>query len=374
MFPRLASLLLAGLPLATHAANRLVCINDQTVTYATNEMIFLDQQAPGSATIVDLSTFPPKALTVEKVPGSVIGPPTSVACVPGKPLALVTNAMRGDKFSGVWKHSPDQTLTLLDLDKPGIVAQIKVGSQPTGVSLLPDGKTAYVANRAEGTISVIDVSDTGLKERTRVKVAEPTDSLAHVQVSPDGKLAVATLNEAHTILLLKISPDGSPKVIQRIDHGKKPYPARFLPDGSGFAVTDIGTDSVSFYRLSGDKAEFVSEIPVGRVPEGLDISPDGQWVSVNCMEGANLTDKSNPKYGLPAKAFLIHRDGDSYKLVKTLEVEGGPQFAFFSPDGQYLVVSNTRLKHLSFYKVADGAFTDTGYRLPVDGEPVAIAR
>ncbi len=360
---------------AAHADNRVICINDQTVTYATNDMAFLDKQAPGSATIIDLETFPPKAVTVENVPGSVIGPPVSIARVPGKALALVTNAMRAEKVDGTWKHMPDHKLTLLDIsDAPKIVSQIESGAQPTGVSFSPDGKTAYVANRAEGTISVIDVGENSLKERTRVKVCEPNDSLAHVQVSPDGRLAIATLNEAHTVLLLSVGKDGTPEVIQRIDQGKKPYPARFLPDGKTFVVTDIGTNSVAFYRITDGKASLVADLPVGRIPEGLDVSPDGKWITASCMEGANLTDKTNAKYGTPAKIFIMAADGDSYRVAKVLEVEGGPQFAFFSPDGIYLVVSNTRLRHLSFYRVDDGAFTDTGYRLPVDGEPVAIAR
>jgi YVTN family beta-propeller protein len=43
---------------------------------------------------------------------------------------------------------------------------ITVGSGPQNVTVTPDGKTAFVANRASGTVSTIDV-------KTRTK--HPTD-------------------------------------------------------------------------------------------------------------------------------------------------------------------------------------------------------
>ena len=355
----------------------LVCLNDQTVTYATNAMVFLEKPEPGSATIIEMDAFPPAAKNLPGVPVSVMGPPTAVARIPGTSLALVANSMHSEKVDGQWKHVPDRTLSLLRLNSkkgPAVIGKLELGLQPTAVSVAPDGKTAYVTNRAEGTLSVIEIKGTDILESKRVKICEPTDSLAHIEVSPDGKHAVATLNEAGTVLFLGLVGDGAPRVLQRIAHGKKPYAARFFPDGKAFAVADIGTDSVTIYQTAGDKAAPTVDLPVGRVPEGLEVSPDGQWIAASCMEGANLQDRQHPKFGQPAKIFLFRRGERGFELAKTLEVEGGPQFAVFSPDGQYLVVSNTRLKQLAFYKTDGGKFTDTGFRLPVEGEPVAFAR
>jgi len=370
-FP-LVFLLQAGCALA---GGPMICLNDQTVTYASNAMVFRDDPAPGSATFLDLETFPPSARTLEGVPSSVIGPPTTVALVPGTNRAIAVSSMRSQKADGKWSHVPVKTISLLAFDQgaaPRVAGQIEAGLQPSGLSIAPNGKTALIPNRAEGTLSVLAVDSSSLRELQRIKVCEPADSMAHVEISPDGLHAVATLNEARAVLLLGLA--GTPKVLQRIEHGKKPYAARFLPDGKSFAVADIGLDAVTIYKLTGDQAEAIADVPVGRIPEGLDVSPDGKWIAASCMEGANLTDKDHPKFGQPAKVFLIGKEKDAFKVAKVLEVEGGPQFAVFSANGDYLVVSNTRLKQLAFYKTDGGKFTDTGYRLPVDGEPVAIAR
>lgn len=371
----LVLLLRAGCALADDGP--MVCLNDQTVTYADNAMAFRDDPAAGSATFIDLSEFPPVARTLEGVPSSVIGPPTTVARVPGTDRAIATCAMRAKKADGKRSHVPGTTISLLAFDQgaaPRVAGQIEAGLQPSGLSISPNGATALVANRAEGTLTVLAVEPSSLRELRRVKVCEPADSLAHVEISPDGLHAVATLNEARAVLLLGLARDGTPKVLQRIDHGKKPYAARFLPDGKTFAVADIGIDAVTVYRLSGDTAEPLVDIPVGHIPEGLDVSPDGKWISASCMEGANLNDKNHPKFGKPAKVFLIGKEDETCKVARVLEVEGGPQFAVFSANGEYLVVSNTRLKQLAFYRTDGGKFTDTGYRLLLDGEPVAAAR
>jgi DNA-binding beta-propeller fold protein YncE len=254
-----------------------------------------------------------------------------------------------------------------------LAAEAKAGLQPTGVCASPDGKTAYVVNRAEGTISVLEVTDTSLTERAKIKIAEAGDSLAHVEVSPDGKTALASLNAANAILLLEIGLRDV-RIKQRIEAGKGPYGIRFSPDGKTAAVGNTVSDTVTLLSLSGDRAKVMREAPVGRIPEGIDFSPDGTFLAVSCFEGANLTDKSHPKYGQPARIHILKKQADGYQPETSFPVQGGPQFAIFSPDGNYLVVSATAEKKLCFYRCRDGQFLLEDFTLPVDGEPVTACR
>lgn len=367
--------ILHGLAIA-HGGSLLVCVNDQTVSYEKNDLAFLENQAPGSVTVLDMASFPPASRTIAHVPASVIGPPTSAAKVPGKPLALVTNAMRAEKIDGAWRHVPDNRITLLRLDagkSSPVAAQTKAGLQPSGLCVSADGAAAYVCNRAEGTLSVLEIGDNTLRERTRLELCKPEDSLAHIELSPDGRRAIATLNQTNTLLILSLDEKGVPRIAQRLKGGDGPYAVRFTPDGSQAIVGNIRSNTLTVLDM-GETARIAQEIPAGRIPEGVDISPDGKWVAAACFEGANLTDKAHPQYGQPARIHLFHKTNGAFEAAGTLAVEGGPQFALFSPDGKYLVVSNTGLKQLAFYQFRDGQPKDTGYRLPVNGEPIAVAR
>lgn len=360
----------------TLTAQRVVCLNDQSIVYQDHEMRFLDDRRKGSVTVLDFSRFPPGVSKVAEVPVSVVGPPTSVAVTPDQRKAIVTGAMDIREASdGELEHVPGTAVSLLDLDTGQVLDRVSGGMQPSGVSIAADGRTAYVVNRAEGTVSIYSIEESTLREVTRVAVAEPADSLSHIETSPDGKYAAATLTERGQILLLDIKDEGGLKVLDRIAHGKKPYAARVFPEGDRFAVADIENDRVAIFVIRDKTLVLESDHPVGRLPEGIDISADGAWIAVSCFEGGNLTDADHPTFGQPAKIYLFRRStGGKYVAAGELELEGVPQFAVFSPDGRHLVVSETSLQRIAIFRREGYRFVDAGVSLPVPGEPVAAGR
>lgn len=59
----------------------------------------------------------------------------------------------------VWSVNPDlDSVTVVRTDTRQVVAKIGVGKSPSSVALAPDGQHAYVANAADGTVSVIAIS------------------------------------------------------------------------------------------------------------------------------------------------------------------------------------------------------------------------
>src|SRR5262245_36673010 len=69
--------------------------------------------------------------------------PRAVAIAPDDRTAYVANTASG-------------TVSVLDLDEPGVVADIPVGTEPRGLALAPAGTLLFVANHTAGTVSVID--------------------------------------------------------------------------------------------------------------------------------------------------------------------------------------------------------------------------
>ena len=85
----------------------------------------------------------------------------------------------------------------------------------------------------------------------------------------------------------------------------------------------------------------IARIPVGREPEGVGMSPDGQWVLVT-----NESDNS-----------MSVIDTRTLKVVKSVQVGKRPRDVAFTPDGATAYVS--------------GEFDASLYRMPLpEGEPV----
>ena len=121
----------------------------------------------------------------------------------------------------------DNTMTVVDTETLQAVKSIPVGSKPRGLAIGgATGETAFVTNKGDGTLSIIDVP------AGEVKVVVSAGAGAHaVRVNPDdGRVYVALSKE------------------------------------NAVAVVDVVTGQV------------VNRNPVGDTPEQIDLSADGKWL------------------------------------------------------------------------------------------------
>ncbi len=359
------------------AARAIVAIvHDQSIRYVAGEMQVLEQAGAGSVTLLDCSSSPVRARHLEGIPASVVGAPTSIAVHPTRDLALVTSAMRPGSVDGKRAHVQDVRISLIGWsgERMQLIASIEAGLQPSGVCFSPDGTFALVANRGDGSVSILETTSLSVTERKRVPLCRADDSLSHIEISPDGSRALATLNKSNEVLWLKVEAGGELSILARAQAGEGPYAARFFPDGRRAAVASIWTDDVRILEFPGDRIEVVERLAVGRIPEGIEISPDGTRLAVSCLEGTNLTDSSHPKYGQTGRVHLFAKRRAGFEALESIEVKGGPQFAVFSPDGGTLVVAETGARQLALFERSKGEFWRKREGIAVPGEPVAAIR
>src|SRR5215471_11294296 len=160
-----ASCLLAGPALSQIA----VSSNDAKVKQENGVTSNADNPAPDSITILDLGAQPVKVLaTISNVPGSVVGPPLSVAITPDESIALVASSSKVDPADKT-KLVPDDRVSVVDLKERKVIDTIKTGAGAAGISITKDGKRAYVSNRMAGTVSILAIDG---KKVTLVKTVE----------------------------------------------------------------------------------------------------------------------------------------------------------------------------------------------------------
>src|SRR5213593_394559 len=178
-------------------AQLLLSTNDNKVTLVNGVATVVKNPPPDTLTVIDIKTWPPQVVAELEVPGSVVGPPFSVAVAPDESIALVTANEKLDPGDPT-KRIPNNTMSVVDLKAtpPRIIATLETGRAPAGVSINRAGTLALVANRAEGTVSVYTVQGKTVTPAGKVTVADDKSGTSHAAISPDGKLALVTCSRS----------------------------------------------------------------------------------------------------------------------------------------------------------------------------------
>jgi YVTN family beta-propeller protein len=219
-------------------------------------------------------------------------------------------------------NKEEATLSIVDPPTLKVVGHATTGEGPHEVAASADGKLALVGNYGSktpgSTISVIDLI--GQKEIRRAELGSLRRP--HGMFFADGKVYfTAEVN----------------KIIGRYD------PAANLVDwllGTGQNTThmlivtknlsklytaNIGSDSISIFERAGDTGWNQTVVPVGKGPEGFDISPDGAqiWAAHSRDGGVSIIDIA------------------SKKVIRTLQVGTKRSNRLkFTPDGKLVLISD----------------------------------
>jgi DNA-binding beta-propeller fold protein YncE len=354
-----------------------VSANDNKLMLVNGVATVVQNPAPDTVAIIDLKQFPPKILAEIEVPASVVGPPFSVAITPDESLVLVSAAMKIDPNDAT-KQVPDNRLSVIDLkaSPPAVIATVETGKGPAGLSINRQGTLALVANRSEGTVSVLSISGKDVKNVGAVPLGDDKTGVSHVTISPDGKTALVTRDGDNMVSVLTIDGTKVEHAKRDLTVGMRPYGAAISADGTVAVVANIGrgsgdNDTVSVIDMTLKPVRTVETITVGQTPEGINLSSDGKLCAVIVMNGSNKL-KDSPFYNDHGKV-LVYRV-EQKKLTRLAEAPIGhwSQGVAFTPDNQYVLVQNMVEKDIMIFKLDVGKLEDTGQRLKMKGGPAAI--
>jgi DNA-binding beta-propeller fold protein YncE len=218
------------------------------------------------------------------------------------------------------------SLALIDPGSGQVVGRVPAGSDPHEVAVSSDGKLAFTSNYgsslpgSEGhTISVIDIA--AQKELHRVDLMPLRRP--HGLFFADGKLYFTA--ESNKVVG-RYDPAAN-KVDWVLGTGQNTTHMVLLNrDRSNIFTSNIGSDSISiFQRGSGPDSWNQTVVPVGKGPEGFDLSPDEKelWVA----------------HSGDGKVSII--DWARGKVVGTIDVHTTRSNRLkFTPDGKLVLISD----------------------------------
>jgi YVTN family beta-propeller protein len=220
-------------------------------------------------------------------------------------------------------NKEEATLSILDAASGKLLGSVSTGEGPHEIVVSDDGKVAYVSNYGTGpapghTISVIDVD--ARKELRRVDIAPL--ARPHGLWFANGKLYFT----AETNRRIARYDPASNNIEWQFETGQNgTHMLLVTRDAKRIFTSNIGSDSVSAIEQTGDGTWAQTLIPVGKGPEGIDLSPDGRHVwSAHSRDGG---------------VSVI--DAASKKVLQTIDIATKRSNRIkLTPDGKFALVSD----------------------------------
>lgn len=282
-------------------------------------------------------------------------------------FALISAGLATVSSAGAQTPSPallvleksDEKLAIVDLGSMTVAGRVPSGGAPHEVVASDDGKFAYISNYASErgmlkTLSVVDLNAQKALAAVDLGALQAPHGLAFA----DGKVYFTA--EANKVIG-RYDP-ASNRVDWVLGTGQNvTHMVVLSKDGKTIFTSNIGSDSICMIEPgSGRSGWSVTAIPVGKGPEGFDLSPDGREVwaansgdgTVSVVDVASKkvtgtidlkTKRTNRlKFTPDGKLVLITDDGGgevvfvdtaTRKERKRLKVGKGPEGTLVQPDG-----------------------------------------
>ena len=333
---------LSGIVAMQARADIAVSSNDGHTAITPAGPISAPDPKPDSLTIIDLSLDTPRIAATIEMPGSVVGPPTAVAVTPDEHYALVTSATKPDP--NATKLSADDRIFVVDLraTPPKVVHVAQAGQGATTVRLTPDGKLALVANRFEGTVSLLRFQDGQLTPVGKIDLGNPKAGPSGIAITRDGKAALVSRDGDNITSVLHLDGETATLDPRPITTALKPYTVDLNKQGTLVAVSNMGrvdgdADSVSLIDVSRAPFRTVRTVTTGLTPEGLKFSPDGAFLAVATQEGSTKAPDS-PFHTDRGRLTLFRVSGTELSPVAEAPTGHWSQGIAFSRDGKTILV------------------------------------
>lgn len=173
------------------------------------------------------------------------------------------------------------TLTVVDLARRAVIARHPTGRRPYPGDVTKNGKLAFVPNRNDSSVSVINLSDgrtlatTLVCERPEGGALTEDDAWYVVACGGSGELAYISATSYQVVTRL------------REGLGARPFSVAMTPDGRFSLVNNAGDSTVSVLDVA--KRRIVGQLVVGQKPIVVRMHPDGRRAFVSNEDSGTVT-------------------------------------------------------------------------------------
>ncbi|MDT7712504.1 MAG: hypothetical protein QOG46_1193 [Pseudonocardiales bacterium] len=273
---------------------------------------------------------------------------------------------------------------------PALGPTIQVGKTPGFVTVSPNGRHAYIANRDAQAVTVVDTAVNQVTATIPI-AAGPPQFLAF---APDGrKLYVTIFNDQRTIHTIDVIDTASNTVIATIEQTARPFLPAVTPDGKRLFIPNHDIAAVSVIDTASNKV--IAQVKVAPNPHWVAFSPDGSRAYtanhesnvVSVIDVANLTVLATVPVGTSPHSIAVHPtlplaanvnydantvsviDTTTDQVTATIPVGRNPQDIIWAPDGRFAYVVNEGSNSVS---VIDAQTKQVTATIPTGTGPTSV--
>lgn len=281
------------------------------------------------------------------------------------------------------------TLSLVQVATGKVMAEADAGQRPAALALTPDGRRVLVSGTYSGELVVLSLGEGKLTRLGAIRLGFEPRGIA---VAPDGKTAYVALATAHVVAVIDLD---KLEVIARIAVGRWPRYLALSADGKRLAVGASGDGGVCVVDTSTRQMLYMEDFS-GLNLGHMQVSADSKYVYFPWMVYRhNPITPGNIRLGwvLASRIARVRLDGKARREAIALDPQGkaiaDPHGLALSPDEQWLVATASGTHELLVYRLPGLPFQDYGgpgdhinagllkdtsrfYRIPLGGRPMAV--
>jgi len=365
---------LAALPAQAQIA---VSANDTTEIMVDGVHVMVPNASPDTVTLIDLSARPPRVVAELQAPSSWSGPPQMVAVTPDESIALVSSSLKANPADPA-QMTQDNRMSVIALKSspPAVIKTLEAGLFPNGIAINARGTLALVANRGDSTVSIYTISGTSVDPAGQISLRDRNCAPSMPAFAPDGATAYLTCTDTHRLAILSVNGTEVRDTGRSVVANLRPVGIEITPEGDLAIVANIGNgptggvDTLTLVDIASPNPRVVDSVAVGVIPEGLALSPRGNYVAVSLINGSSFP-KSSP----------FHRDENILKILRlsgsrltpVAEARLGPwcQGVAWSNDERTVVIQCMVEKQIDVFEF-DGRTLTRKPAIKMSGGPASI--
>ncbi len=173
-------------------------------------------------------------------------------------------------------NTDDDSISIVDTRSWTVIETVTGVPEPHDAAITADGTRLLIAAAGSNEVLVLDTETRAIVDRfavgnkVRGLILDHADAVAYATNKADGTVSRIDLASSD---------------VQTFAVGAGPHGLRLAPDGSRLYIALSGANAVAYVGPASGDVE--RTVPVGASPQQLDISPDGAWLAV-----ANAADET----------------------------------------------------------------------------------
>jgi len=365
---------LAAVPVRAQIA---VSANDATEIMVDGVHVMVPNAPPDTVTIIDLSARPPRVITELNAPSSWSGPPQMVAVTPDESIALLASSLKANPADPT-QTTQDNRISVIALrsSPPAVIRTLEAGLFPNGIAINAAGTLALVANRGDSTVSIYTISGTSVDPAGSISLRDRSCGPSMPAFTPDGATAYVTCTDTHRLTILSINGTEVRDTGRSVVANLRPVGIEITPKGDLAIVANIGNgptggvDTLTIVDIASPNPRVVDSVAVGVIPEGLALSPRGDYVAVSLINGTSFP-RSSPFHHDDNILKILRLSGS--RLTPVAEARVGPwcQGVAWSNDERTVVIQCMVEQQIDVFEF-DGKTLTRKPAIKVSGGPASI--